>query len=222
MKKILALLLSLTMLASLAACGSNEQPAETPTEPATQPSILPAPGDLTKPAPPYETGTEAPTEAPTGAPTEAPTEAPAEPQMPVDTLSPMVDQIYAIKGPQFMYMTMPVDLADADTTAWLTGVTDSSLLTEAVVNESMMGAQAYSLVLARVKDAAKAEEVAQMMLDNIDPRKWICVEADDIAAAIKGDLVMFIMIDSQMGLPAADMVDAFSQVAGGVDKTLSK
>ena len=61
-----------------------------------------------------------------------------------------------------------------------------------------------------------------MMLDNIDPAKWICVQADDLAAAIKGDLVMFIMVDTQLGLTAQNMVDAFSQVAGGVDKTLTK
>ena len=170
MKKLISLVLALTMLLTLTACGAKPQGADLSGE----------------------------------------------------TVETLIEKIYETKMPEFALMTMPVDLADAETTAWLTGVSDPSLLKEAAVSESMMGSQAYSLVLARVKDAAKAEEVAQMMLDNIDPRKWICVEADDIAAAIKGDLVMFIMIDSQMGLPAADMVDAFSQVAGGVDKTLSK
>ena len=134
----------------------------------------------------------------------------------------MIEEMYAISGPQFMHMSMPVELSDAELTQWLTGISDPALLSAAVVNESMMGAQAYSLVLARVADAAKAEEVAQMMLDNIDPAKWICVQADDLAAAIKGDLVMFIMVDTQLGLTAQNMVDAFSQVAGGVDKTLTK
>ena len=134
----------------------------------------------------------------------------------------MIEEMYAISGPQFMHMSMPVELSDAELTQWLTGISDPALLSAAVVNESMMGAQAYSLVLARVTDAAKAEEVAQMMLDNIDPAKWICVQADDLAAAIKGDLVMFIMVDTQLGLTAQNMVDAFSQVAGGVDKTLTK
>ena len=134
----------------------------------------------------------------------------------------MIENIYAICGPQFMHMTMSVDLADAEICSWLTGISDPALLSAAVVNESMMGSQAYSLVLARVNDAAKAEDVARMMLDNIDPAKWICVQADDIAAAIKGDLVMFIMVDTQLGLTAQNMVDAFSQVAGGVDDTLTK
>ena len=77
-------------------------------------------------------------------------------------------------------------------------------------------------MLVQVADAARAEEVANMMLQNIDPVKWICVQADDIDAGIKGDLVLFVMIDSQFGMPAADFIAAFSQVMGGLDKELSK
>ena len=140
-----------------------------------------------------------------------------------ETVEALIEKIYETKMPEFALMTMPVDLADAETTAWLTGVSDPALLKEAAVSESMMGSQAYSLVMVRVNDAAKSEEVAQMMLDNIDPRKWICVGADDIDAAIYGDLVMFVMIDSGFGMPAADFIGAFKTIAGGaLDKELSK
>ena len=135
----------------------------------------------------------------------------------------LVNKIYESKMPEFALMTMPVDLADAEMVAWQTGVSDPALLKEAVISESMMGSQAYSMVMVRVNDAAKAEEVAQMMLDNIDPRKWICVAADDIDAAIYGDLVLFVMIDSGFGMPAADFIGAFKTIAGGaLDKELSK
>ena len=135
----------------------------------------------------------------------------------------LVNKIYESKMPEFALMTMPVDLADAEMVAWQPGVSDPALLKEAVISESMMGSQAYSMVMVRVNDAAKAEEVAQMMLDNIDPRKWICVAADDIDAAIYGDLVLFVMIDSSFGIPAADFIGAFKTIAGGaLDKELSK
>ena len=189
-----------------------ETPAETPAEPEV-PAETPA-----EPEAPAET----PAEPEVPAEPETPAEEPAEPAIPGEDLMVMIEEIYAISGPQFMHMSMPVELSDAELTQWLTGISDPALLSAAVVNESMMGSQAYSLVLARVADAAKVEEVAQMMLDNIDPAKWICVQADDLAAAIKGDLVMFIMVDTQLGLTAQNMVDAFSQVAGGVDKTLTK
>ncbi len=140
-----------------------------------------------------------------------------------ETAESLINKIYETKMPEFALMTMPVDLADAETTAWMTGVTDPALLKDAAISESMMGSQAYSMVMVRVADAAKAEEVAQMMLDNIDPVKWICVQADDIDAAIYGDLVLFVMIDSQFGIPAADFIGAFKTIAGGaLDKELSK
>ena len=149
-------------------------------------------------------------------------EAPKGADLSGETVEALVNKIYESKMPEFALMTMPVDLADAEMVAWQTGISDPALLKEAVISESMMGSQAYSLVLARVADAAKAEEVARMMLDNINPAKWICVQADDMAAAIKGDLVMFIMVDTQLQLTAQSMVDAFAQVAGGVDNTLTK
>ena len=135
----------------------------------------------------------------------------------------LVNKIYESKMPEFALMTMPVDLADAEMVAWQTGINDPALLKEAVISESMMGSQAYSMVMVRGNDAAKSEEVAQMMRDNIDPRKWICVAADDIDAAIYGDLVLFVMIDSSFGMPAADFIGAFKTIAGGaLDKELSK
>lgn len=140
-----------------------------------------------------------------------------------ESLSAIVDKIYEQKAPQFPTGPMEVDLSDAESVLWLTGVSDPALLKEALVSEAMMGSQAYSLVLVRVNDAAKAEEVANTMLENIDPAKWICVQADDIDAAIYGDLVLFVMIDSQFGLPATDLIGAFKTVCGGVlDKELSK
>ncbi len=142
------------------------------------------------------------------------------------SLEEIINKIYEAKPTELPLMSMPVDTADADALAAYTGLSDASLVKEAMFSESMIGSQAYSLVLVRVNDAAKAGEVAQTMLDNINPAKWICVEADDIDAAVYGDLVMFMMINSDLGSEiggAADYVAAFKTVCGGVlDKELSK
>ncbi len=81
----------------------------------------------------------------------------------------------------------------------------------------MMGSQAYSMVLVRVSDSANAASVAQTMKDNINPRKWICVEADDIKAASKGDLALFFMVDSAFAdtVTASEIMEAFKSVCGG-------
>ena len=52
------------------------------------------------------------------------------------------------------------------------------------------------------------------MKAGIDPRKWICVEADDLMIAAYGDVAMLIMVDSTNGLSAQPYVDAFAEVAG--------
>lgn len=139
------------------------------------------------------------------------------------TAEGLIDKIYETVMPEFALDKMTIDLSDADTVSWLTGISDASLLKDAAISEPMMSSQAYSMVVVRVADAAKAEEVAQTMLDNINPAKWVCVEADDIDAAVYGDLVLFVMINSEFGIPAADFVGAFKNIAGGaLDKEYTK
>lgn len=123
-------------------------------------------------------------------------------------------KVMEIAPVEFMGGIIPVDLSDADATWYFTGLSDASKITDVAVYESMMGAQAFSLVMARTAEGVEPKEVAQEMKDNIDPRKWICVGADEIMAAGYGDTVMFIMVDSQLGLSAEDYVDAFQTVCG--------
>ena len=123
-------------------------------------------------------------------------------------------KVMEIAPVEFMGTVLPVDLADADATWYFTGLSDAAQITDVAVYEPMMGSQAFSLVMVRAAEGVDAKEVAQQMKDNIDPRKWICVGADEIMAAGYGDTVMFIMVDSQMGLSAQSYVDAFKTVCG--------
>ena len=121
---------------------------------------------------------------------------------------------------EFMAGPMPVDLTDTSedgkwAVSYFTGLSDAAKITDVAVYESMMGSQAFSLVMVRTAEGEDAKAVAQEMKAGIDPRKWICVGADEIMAAGYGDTVMFIMVDSQLGLNAQSYVDAFAQVTGG-------
>ena len=121
---------------------------------------------------------------------------------------------------EFMGGVIPVDLTDtSEDGAWavnyFTGLQNGEKLTDIAVYESMTGSQAFSLVMARVADSAEAEAVAKEMTENIDTRKWICVGADEKIVAGYGDVVMLIMLDSQLGLKAQSFVDAFAGVCGG-------
>ncbi len=120
--------------------------------------------------------------------------------------------------------TIEIDLADADAVKMFTGLDSADKIDSAAASESMMGAQAYSLVVVKVKDAADAESVATEMMNGIDQRKWICVEADDLRVAAAGDTVVLMMIGSAHAdvATAQDIIDAFGAVAGGLDLNEAK
>lgn len=131
--------------------------------------------------------------------------------------SEIIEKVYAEKTPDIGLMSTDVDLNDAAALKSFTGLDSADKLTEVTASEAMISAQAYSLVMVRVKDAKDAKEVAEAMKAGIDTRKWICVEADDLAVAGYGDVVMLVMVDSGMNdvATSADMVNAFKTVCGG-------
>src|SRR5699024_10962252 len=96
-----------------------------------------------------------------------------------------------------------------------TGLDSTEDITDAAVYESMIGSIAFSMVTVRVAEGADSKAVAEAMKAGIDPRKWICVSADDVMVAGYGDVVMFIMVDTGLDLTAQSYVDAFASVVGG-------
>lgn len=136
------------------------------------------------------------------------------------TMEDLANRIIAENPVSFMGGIFPVDLTDtSEDGLWAltynTGLKNSDKLSDIAVYEPMMGSMAFSLVLVRVKDAKDAQSVAKEMSENIDTRKWICVEADEKLTAGYGDVVMLIMLDSGMSLSAQSFVDAFAKVCGG-------
>ena len=133
------------------------------------------------------------------------------------TAAEIISMIYEKKPVDLRLATDTLDLSDADAVEVNAGLSSTDGIKEIAVSEPMMGSQAYSMVLVRVSDSANAASVAQTMKDNINPRKWICVEADDIKAASKGDLALFFMVDSAFAdtVTASEIMEAFKSVCGG-------
>ncbi|NLJ41227.1 MAG: hypothetical protein GX352_06435 [Clostridiales bacterium] len=136
---------------------------------------------------------------------------------PEGDLPSIIESIYEKKDPEIMVDTMDVDISDSDSLKYYTGLKSADKIKDISVSESMIGSQAYSLVLLRLNSAADAEEIAQAMKSGIDPRKWICVEADDLRVVASGDVVMLVMISSVLEdtVTADELVQAFEAVAGG-------
>lgn len=70
---------------------------------------------------------------------------------------------------------------------------------EALASESGVGSIAYSVVLVRTKENANIEEIKKQIKDNVNPRKWICVEVpkDEIIVENKGDLIILVMVEDK-------------------------
>lgn len=64
---------------------------------------------------------------------------------------------------------------------------------EALASESATGSIPHSVVLIRVKDNADIESIKEKIESNVDPRKWICVEAEEVEVTSKGNLIILIM-----------------------------
>ena len=180
MKKMIAMLMALTMMFSFAACGGAA------TQPTTQP-------------------------------TTAPTEAVKNVE---GTMEELLNKIIEIQPVEFMGGTMPIDLTDtSEDGLWFlssnTGLPNADDITDAAFFGPMMGSLAYTMAMVRVKADADVKTVAETIKTNIDPRKWICVEADDLQVVSYGDVVMLIMVDSTTGMTSQSFVDAFAQVCGG-------
>ncbi len=64
---------------------------------------------------------------------------------------------------------------------------------EALASESMTGSTPHSVVLIRLEDAKDAQKAVEDIKEKADPRKWICVEAENVYVLSKGDLVLLVM-----------------------------
>lgn len=256
MKKLIALLLAVLMLASLlTACSGKteqEEPAadnevmtETQPEPVTPETEKEPEGkpESERPSATPETQPEVkpevqPAAKPEAKPEVQPEAKPEQEETPVigetenvqgevveDVFSALGGELYSIMDsiyasyPNFpaelMLGTIPVDLTDAGSLSYFTGLTDASKVKEAIVSEPMMGSQPYSVVMVRLNDAADALSVAEAMRDGIDQRKWVCVEADVLRVVACEDLVLLVMIGSNLdGLSVDTMIETFGTICG--------
>lgn len=199
MKKFVTMTLAVVMLLTLfAGCGKVEAPAPETT--------LPAP-ETTAPVVPE-------TEAPE---VEVPETEAAAPQ---SEMAALISDIYANHGPlELMVETFPNEYMPQEmvmeSITYYTGLADGSKVAEVAISEPMMG-QAYSLVLVKVAEGADAAEVAKEMFDNIDQRKWICVEADTKTAACTEDVAFLFMVNSDFAeqVTTESMLEAFKAAVG--------
>ena len=138
----------------------------------------------------------------------------------VEDLTKLLDEVYdGVEEELYALDNRTIDLSDANSVKSYTGLDDGDDLEFAVVSEPLINAQAYSLVMAKVKDGVNANEVAKEMSEKVDTRKWICVSADKLYATNSGDIVFLVMTNEEM---AKSVYDSFKKVAGTIGQEYEK
>ncbi len=138
----------------------------------------------------------------------------------VDDVKKIVKSIYNELGdklPELAFQNVDTSL---DSLKSYTGLSDNSNIDFMVVSEPEMNAQAYSLVVLKVKDASKIESMKQEMYDNIDMAKWICVSAEKLYITNSGDLIFMVMSVDEWATPVYNGFKKY--VNNNIGKELTK
>ena len=123
----------------------------------------------------------------------------------------MVDTIYKEVGEDNLPKTniTEVDINDLDSLKYYTGLTSNKDIDSVVASEAMIISQAYSFVLVKVKNDADIASVKQDIYDNIDTRKWICVEAEALYINNYDTVIAVVMTSKEWAFP---LYDAFAKL----------
>lgn len=138
----------------------------------------------------------------------------------IDDVKTMVKSIYKDLGD-----TLPAlefQKLNSSTESWksFTGLSGSSNVEFAVVSEPLMNAQAYSLVVLKVKDISKIESMKQEMYDNIDMAKWICVSAEKLYITNSDNIIFMVMASDDWATPVYNGFKKY--VNNNIGKELTK
>ena len=137
-----------------------------------------------------------------------------------DDLKNMINSIYNDLGD-----TLPaLDFQDIDSSTeslkYYTGLSDGNNVDFFVVSEPLMNAQAYSLVVIKVKDTSKIETMKQEMYNNINMAKWLCVSAEKLYITNSDDIIFMVMAGDNWATPVYNGFKKY--VNNNIGKELTK
>lgn len=138
-----------------------------------------------------------------------------------EKLEEIIEKVYEDVNEELLpsLETTAIDLNDFSIVNTLTGLENGENLEYLVISQPLMTSQAYSFVLAKVKEGVNANSVAKEMSENVDMRRWICVEAEQLYATNSGNVVCLIMGSKDT---AKAVYDSFKKQAGNVGEKYEK
>lgn len=114
--------------------------------------------------------------------------------MPSQELQTLVDDLMAKSEVQFaMPGSMKIMLANAPTYVGLSEQLFTQYVEDSIVYEPMISPATSSLCIVKVSDDANVADLKQEVIDNCNPRKWICTGAEKCLAIDSGNYILLIM-----------------------------
>lgn len=112
-----------------------------------------------------------------------------------------------------------MELNDLDIVEYATGLASIENIEEIYRSEPMMSSQAYSLIVVKLKDSSNAEKIQTEMMNNVNPRKWICVTAEKICSISKGNIVALVMASDEWATPVFESMR--KELSGGKEENVT-
>ena len=207
-KRIICLLIALTLIISFSACRKNKEslpPKETPEisdssnsdekQPVSDPEDNAESNEPKEESPLVSSApTEQPSPTPAPTPTPSPTPTPTPPPTPTPTPTPELSLSDVISSIQY-----DVELPNVATAVVTSDLYSSYLFidyiegSEAMSCDALIGSIAHSLVVLKLPEGVDAAETAAQISANANPAKWICVEAEKVIVKSSGRFVMLVM-----------------------------
>lgn len=107
------------------------------------------------------------------------------------TTTELMEKVYADVPADELPMMLTNTELTTDNMEYYLGTTFK--FSEGTASEPMIGSIAHSIVLVRVADGEDVNAVVTAIKENINPRKWICVEAEKVEVTNRGNLVLMAM-----------------------------
>ena len=133
----------------------------------------------------------------------------------------MIDKVYKDAKVELPDLeTNEIDIADSYQLSSFTGLESNDNIDFVVVSEPLMNAQAYSLIVVKLKDKSNVEDIKKEMYDNIRMDKWICVSAEKLYITNYDNIIFAIMSSDDWATPVYDSFKNY--VDNNIGKELTK
>ena len=116
--------------------------------------------------------------------------------------------------------TNKIDIADSYQLSSFTGLESNDNIDFVVVSEPLINAQAYSLIVVKLKDKSNVEDIKKEMYDNIRMNKWICVSAEKLYITNYDNIIFAIMSSDDWATPVYNSFKNY--VDNNIGKELTK